>query len=247
MPDQSTPTPVGATSGSSPDAASDTASDAVAQANTALEAGRLHEARVLLAERVELERDIEALRLLGEVHHGLGDLPAAGAAWFGAGVRGPEVDAAVEAWRAEHDDDFLAMWRSLPRSVRQAPRSKKVDALRTKAQEVKKNAAAETESHSPAGEAPAAVGTPPASAGSPVPRAVGSSAPVVEDADGEARGSSPSTAVTKVASKAVSKVSSGAGGGGIDAAQIIAWVIAAFVVLCAVVGLVTILRWLVPG
>jgi hypothetical protein len=35
--------------------------------------------------------------------------------------------------------------------------------------------------------------------------------------------------------------------GGIDAAQIIAWVIAAFVVVCAVVGLVEILRWMVPG
>ena len=35
--------------------------------------------------------------------------------------------------------------------------------------------------------------------------------------------------------------------GGIDAAQIIAWVIAAFVIVCAVVGLIQILRWMVPG
>ena len=35
--------------------------------------------------------------------------------------------------------------------------------------------------------------------------------------------------------------------GGIDAAQIIAWVIAAFVIVCAVVGLIEILRWMVPG
>jgi hypothetical protein len=34
---------------------------------------------------------------------------------------------------------------------------------------------------------------------------------------------------------------------GFDAAKIIAWVLAALFVVCAVVGLITILQWLVPG
>jgi hypothetical protein len=33
----------------------------------------------------------------------------------------------------------------------------------------------------------------------------------------------------------------------VDAAQVIAWLLAALVVVCSVVGLVTILRWMVPG
>ncbi|WP_404386702.1 hypothetical protein LL946_09040 [Knoellia locipacati] len=170
-----------------------TSSPVVTEATAAIERKELWVARDLLAAHVREERDVEALRLLGEVHHGMGDLPAAGAAWFGAGVKGPEVEAAVEAWRATHGDDFAAMWRSLPRSVRQEPRSKKVEALRAKALEARdaRDAAAL-----------AAIGTP----------------------------SSPPEST-----------------GGIDAAQIIAWVIAAFVVVCAVVGLVEILRWMVPG
>ena len=35
--------------------------------------------------------------------------------------------------------------------------------------------------------------------------------------------------------------------GGFDAAKVIAWVLAALFVVCAVVGLITILQWLVPG
>ncbi|MFW5470547.1 hypothetical protein ACOCJ4_10915 [Knoellia sp. CPCC 206435] len=180
-----------------PDENRDTVTDAapdpvLAEATEAIERHQLWRARDLLAAHVREERDLTALRLLGEVHHGMGDLPAAGAVWFGAGVKGPEVDAAVAAWRDSHGDDFGAMWRSLPRSVRQEPRSKKVEALRSKAL--------------------------------------------------EARGSGESTP-----DPAGSAVSSDASGGGIDAAQIIAWVIAAFVILCAVVGLVEILRWMVPG
>ena len=185
-----------------PDEKRDTVTDAapdpvIAEATAAIEQQQLWVARDLLAAHVREERDLEALRLLGEVHHGMGDLPAAGAAWFGAGVKGPEVDAAVEAWRASHGDDFAAMWRSLPRSVRQEPRSKKVEALRAKALEARdaQDAAASA-----------------------------SSSAVVPAAAGESPGS-----------------------GGIDAAQIIAWVIAAFVVVCAIVGLVQILRWMVPG
>ena len=178
-------------------------STVVERAHEAIEARQLWVARDLLAAHVREERDVEALRLLGEVHHGMGDLPAAGAAWFGAGVKGPEVEAAVQAWRSLHGDDFGAMWRSLPRSVRQEPRSKKVEALRSKALE--------------AGEV----------AGSTVDPA-GSGVTSSSSASGSVSGSSSSA-------------------GGIDAAQIIAWVIAALVVVCAIVGLVQILRWMVPG
>lgn len=176
----------------------------VAEATQAVDDKQLWVARDLLAAHVREERDVEALRLLGEVHHGMGDLPAAGAAWFGAGVKGPEVEAAVAAWRSDHGDDFGAMWRSLPRSVRQEPRSKKVEALRTKALAARE-AAAE----------------------------------VVDPA-----GSGASSALASGASGASG---SGSSGGGLDAAQIIAWVIAALVVVCAIVGLVQILRWMVPG
>ena len=173
------------------DPSTSTTSEAVTEATAAIEAKQLWVARDLLASRVREERDVDALRLLGEVHHGMGDLPAAGAAWFGAGVKGPEVESAVEAWRSSHGDDFAAMWRSLPRSVRQEPRSKKVEALRAKALEAR-------------------------------------------DA-------------SDAAASAVSSSSPAESSGGIDAAQIIAWVIAAFVVVCAVVGLIEILRWMVPG
>lgn len=172
----------------------------VDEALGAIEAERLWEARDLLAARVREERDVDALRLLGEVHHGMGDLPAAGAAWFGAGVKGPEVEAAVTAWREANADDFGAMWRSLPRSVRQEPRSKKVEALRGKALEARDAADALS-------------------------------------SDERGSGSGSKELVTKESSS----------GGGIDAAQVIAWVIAAFVVVCAIVGLVQILRWMVPG
>lgn len=193
------PAPAGAaaTAGEKAPAGAPASSSAVTEATAAVERRELWVARDLLAAHVREERDVEALRLLGEVHHGMGDLPAAGAAWFGAGVKGPEVDAAVDAWRASHDDDFAAMWRSLPRSVRQEPRSRKVEALRAKALEARD-----------ASDAAAS-----ASTGAVVPAGSGESS----------------------------------GSGGIDAAQIIAWVIAAFVVVCAVVGLVQILRWMVPG
>lgn len=168
-------------------------SSVLAAATKAIDAQQLWVARDLLAAHVREARDVEALRLLGEVHYGMGDLPAAGAAWFGAGVKGPEVQAAVAAWRSAHGDDFGAMWRSLPRSVRQEPRSKKVEALRAKALEAREAAGLASD---PAG--------------------------------------------------STSSVDSSSGGG-IDAAQVIAWVIAALVVVCAIVGLVDILRWMVPG
>ena len=38
-----------------------------------------------------------------------------------------------------------------------------------------------------------------------------------------------------------------AGVEGFDAAKVIAWILAALFVVCAVVGLITILQWIVPG
>ena len=162
-------------------------SGAVSRARAALDAGERWRARDLLAELLDGSvADTEALSLLGEVLHSMGDLPAAGAAWFGAGVKGPQVDAAVAAWRARYGDDFVRMWRSLPRSVRLEPCAPKVEALRARALEMD-----------------------PASDDEPDPAEATSN--------------------------------------GMDAAQVIAWVLAAFFVVCAVVGLVTILRWMVPG
>ena len=83
--------------------------------------------------RVEEERDPEALTMLAEVLEEMGDLPRAGAMWFAVGARGAEVDTAVAAWREQAGDDFVAMWRSLPASVRAAPRPRRVEALRERA------------------------------------------------------------------------------------------------------------------
>lgn len=95
--------------------------------------GRAWQARDLLAEHVESERDTEALTLLGQVLHDMGDLPRAGAAWFAAGAKGEEVDAAVAAWREQAGGDFGAMWRSLPASMRREPRARRIEALRERA------------------------------------------------------------------------------------------------------------------
>ncbi len=172
------------------------ADGAVARARAALERGERWRARDILEEHLDGSvAEPGALALLGEVYHVMGDLPAAGAAWFGAGVRGPEVTDAVAAWREHFGDDFPRMWRSLPRCVRLEPRSPKVEALRARALEA-------STADDPAAEDGAAD----------------------DGADGAADGS-----------------------GGMDAAQIIAWLLAAVFVVAAVVGLVTILRWLVPG
>ncbi len=160
----------------------------VDRARDALDGGAAWRARDILAAHVEEENDPEALRLLGEVLHGMGDLPRAGAAWFAAGVKGQRVDRAIAAWRQQADDDFAVMWASLPASVRAEPRARRVEALREKA------LAAE----------PAAGG--------------GGAAPLVDDDED-----------------------------GTDAAQVIAWVLAAAFVVLAVVGAVTVLGWLVPG
>ncbi|MFQ6170755.1 hypothetical protein ACK8HX_04050 [Oryzobacter sp. R7] len=105
----------------------------VEQARRLVADGRAWRARDLLLDHVESERDPEALAYLGEVLHDMGDLPRAGAVWFAAGARGAEVDAAVAAWREQTGDDFVAMWRSLPAPVREAPRPRRVEALRERA------------------------------------------------------------------------------------------------------------------
>jgi len=105
----------------------------VAQARAERDAGAAWRARDLLAAHVETEADPHALALLADVLHGMGDLPRAGAVWFAVGAKGPEVDAAVAAWREQSRDDFAVMWRSLPASVRAEPRARRLEALRERA------------------------------------------------------------------------------------------------------------------
>lgn len=105
----------------------------VEQARALVAAGRPWAARDLLAAHVERERDPEALAYLGEVLSTMGDLPRAGAVWFAAGAQGPEAEAAVAAWREQHADDFPAMWRSIPASMRREPRARRLEALRERA------------------------------------------------------------------------------------------------------------------
>ena len=108
---------------------------AVERAQVDLEAGREWKARDRLAGLLADRYDAEALDLLGEVNYTMRDLPAAGAAWFATPRRGEEVDEAIAAWRERHSDHFAQMWRSLPRSVRDRPGNKRVDALRRRAEQ----------------------------------------------------------------------------------------------------------------
>ena len=120
------------------------ASEVVLEARAAREAGRLWQARDLLSAHVEEERDAPALRDLADVLTEMGDLPRAGAIWFATGAQGPDVDAAVAAWREQTHDDFAAMWRSLPASVRAEPRPRRVEALREQALKAEATRAAES-------------------------------------------------------------------------------------------------------
>jgi hypothetical protein len=162
-------------------------SGAVERARADLAAGRAWKARDRLTGHLADNLDPEALELLGEVHYAMGDMPAAGAAWFGTGRRGQDVDEAVEAWRERHNDHFDQMWRSLPRTVRDNPGNPRVEALRRRA---------------------GADRTPTAPAPTAAPHN---------------------------------------GGGGVDAAVVITVVLAVLFVICAVVGAVTVLRWILPG
>jgi hypothetical protein len=233
------------------DAAPET-SPAVEAARAALAEGELWRARDVLAERVERTEDPEALVLLGEVLHRMGDLPAAGAAWFGAGVKGPQVAEATEAWRERHDDDFASMWASLPGSVRHGSHSPKVAALARRAGVTDEaptagppgGGAASAGAGAPTGTAgaqPGAAGGQPGAAGGQ-PGAVGAPKAAGGASTGPARAGAPANRpVPRSASRPVRSSD------GVDAAQVIAWLLAALVVVCSVVGLVTILRWMVPG
>ncbi len=173
------------------------AHDVIAEARDHIEAGRAWQARDLLAAHVETTEDVEAMRMLGHVLHGMGDLPRAGAVWFAAGAKGPEADAAVAAWRQQCGDDFVLMWRSLPRPVQAEPRAPRIEALHAKALV-----------SDPLLDAPA----------EPLVRPGELQAPPEDEESG-----------------------------GVDAAQVIGWVLAALFVVCAVIGVVTVLGWLVPG
>ncbi len=176
---------------------STTAADVIAEARAHIEAGRAWKARDLLAAHVETTEDAEAMRMLGHVLHGMGDLPRAGAVWFAVGAKGPEADAAVAAWREQCGDDFVMMWRSLPRPVRAEPRAARIEAL-----------------HAKALLSDPLLDTPPE--------------PLVRAGELEA---TPEDSAR----------------GGVDAAQVIGWVLAALFVVCAVIGVVSVLGWLVPG
>ncbi len=161
----------------------------VDRARDALDHGAAWRARDILLAHVEQENDTEALSMLGEVLNDMGDLPRAGAVWFAAGARGPQVDRAVAAWREQSRDDFAVMWGSLPASAKQEPRPPRVEALREKALAVE---------------------------------------PSADEADGDGSADAQDE-------------------DGTDAAQVIAWILAAAFVVFAVVGAVTVLGWLVPG
>jgi hypothetical protein len=161
---------------------------AVQRARADLAAGREWKARERLVSYLAGEYDAEALELLGEVSFTMRDLPAAGAAWFGSGRRGKDVDEAVEAWRERHGDHFAQMWSSLPRSVREREGNKRVDALRKRAEQAQPAAA-------------------------------------------PGQGSSASESSDE----------------GLDAATVIAVALGVLFVACAVIGVVTLLSWLVPG
>jgi hypothetical protein len=183
-PDQATATGGDARPGGAAQARGADAQGAVAQARAELAAGREWKARERLVAHLADVYDPEALELLGEVQYAMRDLPAAGAAWFGTGRRGEDVDTAIGAWRERYADHFPEMWLSLPGPVREHEGNKRVDALRRRAAAVPP----------PEGEAPA----------------------------------QPE------------------GGGGLDAAVVVALVLAGLFVVCAVIGFVTVLVWPVP-
>lgn len=195
----------------------------VERARAARDAGAAWRARDLLAAHVEAERDPEALSLLGEVLHDMGDLPRAGAIWFAAGAKGPEVDAAVAAWREQAHDDFGAMWRSLPASVRAEPRPRRLEALRERAE---------------AAEAASVAAAPGGSAGDPADPA-DPAGPEGPEGPGGREGVGGGTASARGPEPDEDE--------GFDASWLVAWVLAIAFVVFAVIGFVTALGWIVPG
>lgn len=163
------------------------ANEVIEQAYADLASGQSWRARDLLCKHLETAADAEALAVLGGVLYGMGDLPAAGAAWFGTAKKGAEVEEAIKAWREHHDEHFGNMWRSLPRSVRRSPAVPRVEALKRKAIER-------------------------------------------DELDGKE---------PYVAPKPQKQ--------GIDAALVVAYIIALLLLICAAVGLMQILSWMTPG
>ncbi len=163
------------------------ANEVIERAHADLASGQAWRARDALARHLHHTADEDVLSTLGGVLYGMGDLPAAGAAWFGTSKRGVEVDEAIKAWREHHEDHFGNMWRSLPRSVRRNPTVPRVEALKRKAIER-------------------------------------------DELDGKERYVAPEEPRN-----------------GIDAALVIAYVIALVLAVCAAVGLVQILAWMTPG
>jgi hypothetical protein len=238
--------------------------DVVRAAKAALATGQAWKARDLLEEHLEKERDPQAMKLLGEVLHRMGDLPGAGAAWFATSAKGPLIDEAIAAWRADHDDDFVAMWSSIPASARREPLTPKLSALRAKALEADPKL---DDAHPSDGGTRTRVATPEKQ---PVRREVGPEAPADQRpasalstrdvAAAEASDAQASTPAARKGSGSDSVAASWTGGNrhsgtdgkdagveGFDAAKVIAWILAALFVVCAVVGLITILQWIVPG
>ena len=161
--------------------------EVIEQAHADLASGQAWRARDALSRYLHHTADEDVLILLGGVLYGMGDLPAAGAAWFGTSKRGGEVDDAIKAWREHHEDHFGNMWRSLPRSVRRNPTVPRGEALKRKAIER-------------------------------------------DELDGKEPFVAPEP--TK---------------DGIDAALVVAYIIAILLAVCAAVGLVQILAWMTPG
>lgn len=163
------------------------ASEVIKKAHADLASGRAWRARDGLVRYLEHTNDEEALLVLGGVLYAMGDLPAAGAAWFGTSRRGDEFDDAINAWREHHGDHFGRMWRSLPRSVRRSSDVPRVEALKRQAIER-------------------------------------------DELDGKEPYVAPEPPKE-----------------GIDAALVVAYIIAGLLVICAAVGLVQILSWMTPG
>ncbi len=101
---------------------------ALERARADLAAGRAWLARDRLTGLLDHRQDDEVLALLVEVHLAMGDLPKAGALLVLLGGEGPEVDAALAAWRHRYGDPE-ARWRSIPAPVRVA-RGPELAALR---------------------------------------------------------------------------------------------------------------------
>ncbi len=218
----------------------------LSQARAALADGHVLEAVGLLEDRLAHESDPDALRLLGEARHRLGDLGGAGAVWFATSAKGPIIDEAIEAWRTEFDDDFAAMWDSLPAGVRHGPLNPRLAALQARALEATGH---EVEATADEPDEPAHRDERVERTERPQPAVSPREAPVAPQRDVPEPHTPPrprpsASAEVDVPTRPQAKAPEE---GGFDAAKVIAWVLAALFVLCAVVGLITILQWIVPG